>query len=64
MIEYAKVMLPKVCYNPALFRKELIKCVSWIENPVELQELLIWCVENFKDIHPMIIDEVFAHSAA
>ena len=64
MIEYAKVMLPQVSYDPALFRKELIKCISWIEKPAEFNELLKWCVNNFKDVHSSIIDEVFSTTAA
>ena len=64
MIEYAKIVLPQVVHNPALFRKELIKCVSWIEKPAEFQELLNWCIDNFKEVYLSIIKEVFSTNAA
>ena len=63
MIEYAKVILPKVSYSRDLFRKELMKCVNWME-PNELDELIKWCNENFKEMYPKVLDEVFSHNAA
>lgn len=64
MIEYAKVILPKVSFCRDLFRKELAKCVTWAEQPVELDELTRWCHENFGEQYPEILDEVFSENAA
>jgi len=63
MIEYAKVILPKVSFSRELFRKELIKSVSWIDSG-QLEELVEWCNENFGEMYPDILNEVFSHNAA
>lgn len=59
MIEYAKVILPKVCFWKNLFKKELLKCVSWTKS-IEMEELVCWCYENFYEMHPDVLDEVFS----
>jgi hypothetical protein len=64
MLEYAKVILPKICFSKDLFRKELRKCVNWVENPGELDELTRWCTEKFGNIYPEILEEVFSTNAA
>ena len=64
MVEYAKVILPKVSFSRELFRKELIKCTKWVENPEELNELREWCQENFGEMYPEILNEVFTMIAA
>lgn len=63
MLEYAKIILPKVSFSKELFRKELIKCIKWVE-PNQIQELYFWCVENFKEIYPDVLEEAFAEIAA
>lgn len=63
MIEYAKVILPKVSFSRELFRKELTKSMKWVE-PGQLEELIKWCNENFGEMYPDILHEVFSHSAA
>lgn len=63
MLEYAKVILPKVSFSRDLFRKELKKCIAWLNNQ-QIQELHEWCNENFKEIYPKIIAEAFAEVAA
>jgi hypothetical protein len=63
MLEYAKVILPKVSFDKNLFRKELVKCLNWVE-PAEIHELRDWCYENFKNQYPGILDEVFENIAA
>jgi len=63
MLEYAKVILPKVSFSRHLFRKELMKCIRWVE-PYEIQELHDWCCENFKDMYPDVLEEVFSSIAA
>ena len=64
MIEYAKVILPKISFSRDLFRKELTKCVNWIERPEELDDLIKWCTEKFGKLYPDILDEVFSTNAA
>lgn len=64
MIEYAKVILPKVSFSRDLFRKELVKCAKWAENPNDLNELREWCDENFGDMYPEILNDVFSTIAA
>ena len=63
MIEYAKVILPKVSFSRELFRKELAKSVKWVE-PNELNKLREWCEENFGEMYPEILAEVFSTIAA
>lgn len=64
MLEYAKVILPKISFSKDLFRKELTKCVNWVEEPEELDELTKWCTEKFGKLYPEILDEVFSTNAA
>lgn len=59
MIEYAKVILPKVIAWKNLFRKELKKCLDWLA-PEELNELQNWCYENFYEICPDVISDMCA----
>jgi hypothetical protein len=63
MLDYAKVILPKVSFSKQLFRKELAKCIQWVE-PSEVQELHDWCYQNFKDKYPDVLEEVFSSVAA
>lgn len=63
MLEYAKVILPKVSFSKELFRKELHKCINWVE-PNQINELYSWCYENFKEMYPDVLAEAFADIAA
>jgi hypothetical protein len=63
MLEYAKVILPKVSFSKELFRKELHKCINWVE-PNQIHELYSWCYENFKEMYPDVLAEAFADIAA
>jgi hypothetical protein len=63
MLEYAKIILPKVSFSKDLFRKELNKCIDWLEDE-QIQELFDWCNENFKEIYPDVLSEAFADLAA
>ena len=58
MIQYAKIILPKVYLWEKLYKKELQKCVSWSDSE-ELDELYNWCHENFNDLYSHIHNEVF-----
>lgn len=63
MLEYAKIILPKVSFSKELFRKELNKCISWVEQG-QLNELYKWCYENFNEMYPNILADAFADIAA
>ena len=63
MLEYAKLILPKVSFSKHLFKKELTKCLHWVE-PGEVHDLHEWCNENFKEIYPDVLEEVFSSNAA
>jgi len=63
MLEYAKVILPKVSFSRELFSKELAKCINWVE-PDQLQNLRNWCYENFKETYPDVLADAFAGIAA
>jgi hypothetical protein len=63
MLEYAKIILPKVSFSRELFHKELIKCINWVEKD-QLLELRDWCYENFGHLYPHILEKEFANIAA
>ena len=53
MLDYAKEILPKVRFSKELFRKELHKCIHWVE-PDQIQELYKWCYEKFNKMYPAV----------
>lgn len=63
MLEYARVILPKVSFSRELFRKELVKCINWVADS-ELNSLKEWCDENFMEMYPDILTEAFKMKAA
>ena len=63
MLEYAKVILPKVSFDKSLFTKELKKCIQWVEED-QIQELYAWCYDNFNETYPDVLSEAFANVAA
>jgi hypothetical protein len=63
MLEYAKVILPKVSFSRDLFRKELAKCISWVGES-EIANLKEWCYENFIEIYPDILTKAFSMRVA
>ncbi len=63
MLEYAKVILPKVSFSKELFRKELQKCINWVEAD-QLQDLYTWCYQKFQKLYPDVLAEAFADIAA
>ena len=60
MLEYAKVILPKVSFSRELFRKELTKCINWVGDS-ELDHFKNWCYDHFMDMYPEILAEAFTH---
>ena len=63
MLEYAKVILPKVSFSRDLFRKELTKCINWM-NDSEIKHLKEWCFENFREMYPDILTNAFTMKVA
>lgn len=63
MLEYAKIILPKVSFSRELFKKELNKCINWVE-PEQRLELMNWSYQHFNDLYPDILAEAFAGIAA
>jgi hypothetical protein len=63
MIEYAKTILPKITFSRELFRKELFKCIAWVEKD-KLAEFQHWCIDSFGEIFPDILEEAFNDRAA
>lgn len=63
MLEYAKVILPKVSFSRELFSKELTKCIKWVGKS-DMQKLKDWCNENFQEMYPDILSEAFKMQAA
>jgi len=63
MLEYAKIILPKVSFSRELFTKELAKCIKWLE-PDQVPELCTWCHERFNKLYPVILTEAFADIVA
>jgi hypothetical protein len=63
MLEYAKVILPKVSFSRDLFRKELAKCINWVSE-AEIANLREWCYENFREMYPDILTNAFAMETA
>lgn len=63
MLEYAKVILPKVSFSRELFQKELTKCIKWVGDS-EMDELREWCFENFGENYSDVLMKAFAMKAA
>jgi hypothetical protein len=61
MIEYAKVILWGVSFWEVLFKKELEKIIEWSDDE-ELAELAKYCYDKYSDMHPDVLNEVFATS--
>jgi hypothetical protein len=61
MIEYAKVILWGVSFWKALFKKELEKIIEW-SSKEEFSELRKYCFDKYSDMHPDVLNEVFATS--
>ncbi|MBB3701302.1 hypothetical protein KMW28_03435 [Flammeovirga yaeyamensis] len=57
MLEYSKIVLNGVKEEKALFRKELIKSMNWLEAK-EQAKLKDWVIENFSDLHQDVIEEI------
>jgi len=63
MLDYAKIVLLGVNFSEKLFKKELIKIVSWTE-PHEISALKIYTLEKYYDTYPEILEVVFVREKA
>jgi hypothetical protein len=57
MLEFSKKVLNKVCFDKALFRKELQKSLRWLTK-TEITHLKIWTLATFSQYKGIIL-EVF-----
>jgi len=47
MLEYSKLILENVSFDPALFKKELLKAIKRLMDN-EAEQLLTWCVARYQ----------------
>lgn len=60
MLDFSKMILTKVSFDPKLFHKELKKLLIWLgDDKEEIENLYEWCSENYGDIYGDIISEEF-----
>ncbi len=57
MLEYCKIVLNGVREDKSLFRKELIKCMAWLQTQEQTQ-LKTWIKDNFCHQHADVINEI------
>lgn len=58
MLEHQKIVLSGVEDNSQLFRKELLKSLSWLDDK-EQDSLENWVRKKYYQVHSKTIDEVF-----
>ena len=61
MLEFSKKILGKVSFDKKLFRKELRKCVTWLNNKEGIS-LKIWALgafAHYKDTILEVFDQVY-----
>jgi hypothetical protein len=59
MLELSKDILRKVSFDKALFKKELIKSITWI-HPSEKMLFQVWCLATFGNQYKNEILEIFS----
>ncbi|MCX7954735.1 MAG: hypothetical protein N3A01_06045 [Bacteroidales bacterium] len=60
MLDFSKIVLSRVSFDPVLFHKELKKILQWIGNDNnEIDSLYKWCITTYGDKYGEIIEEVF-----
>jgi len=57
MLEHQMTVLRGVSHDKALFRKELIKSMAWLDSHEQTQ-LRRWVSEHYQSVHPEIIKEL------
>lgn len=61
MLEHQITVLRGVSQDKYLFRKELLKSMSWL-NAEDQTNLLRWVCENYQSQHPEILKEAIGRS--
>ncbi|WP_282035539.1 hypothetical protein [Saccharicrinis aurantiacus] len=57
MLDLCMTVLDGVHEDRYLFRKELIKSISWLNND-DQEKFITWVREHFKNEHADVIDEI------
>ncbi len=57
MLDLSKKVLEKVSFDRALFHKELVKAIKWLQQD-ELKNLKVWCLASFA-MYSDVITDVF-----
>jgi coproporphyrinogen III oxidase-like Fe-S oxidoreductase len=60
MLELTKKILVRVSFDPILFQKELSKALGWIKDSEEVRRLKEWCIKEFGNRYPTIIQTAFS----
>ncbi|MFW6350854.1 MAG: hypothetical protein ACOC2E_00565 [Bacteroidota bacterium] len=60
MLTHQKTVLKNVCNDRELFKKELYKCLAWLEKE-EIEELIEWLKNNYWDTNSNEIIAVFRY---
>ncbi|WP_066633636.1 hypothetical protein [Labilibacter marinus] len=58
MLEHQKKVLLGVSKNPHLFRKEVVKSLTWLST-AEAKELYNWVKKEFGSYYAQMLGEVF-----
>lgn len=59
MLNYFKLILTKVSFEPTIFERELKKAIASGLPVEELKEFKRWCYRNFSTTHLFILDKCF-----
>lgn len=59
MLELTKKILRGVSFDSQLFQKELYKALNWIQDAEEIKRFQEWCITEFGNKYPMIIQKAF-----
>lgn len=61
MLEHQIIVLRGVSHDKYLFRKELLKSMSWL-NAEDQSSLIRWIGENYQSRYPEILKEVISQA--
>ena len=60
-LDYVKIILAKVSFDQALFKKELSKAIR-VLMPNEVNSLKKWCYRRFGLLYASVLDECFTYN--
>ncbi|NBC82981.1 MAG: hypothetical protein GVY19_06320 [Bacteroidetes bacterium] len=63
MLEHQKLILQQVSNDPELFRKEVLKSISWLPS-YEIIKLHTWLRQNYYASYKELISDIFEFHAA